>query len=191
MRVIETTSSGYSKVELSNGQTRYRDPEGKFTKQEAFAGSKGGEKTSRDWEPVKDPETGEFTGTREKDRDIDVGVARKNRRIVVSANNDYESDDGRRFEFDFEVSSVIPASEDVESYVDDLVDSIVSDAQAEIPFVSFEFDGLNVSSDDVNVSTQPVDARTDREADGSFNLETHYSGNYQYDIEGGNIRFPR
>lgn len=59
MEILNKTEGGYTKVRLANNRIAYRNPEGKFCKQQSYAGSKWHDY----YEPEISPETHQFTGT--------------------------------------------------------------------------------------------------------------------------------
>lgn len=93
MTVIDRTEGGYTKVETKNGVTRYHDPNGHPTKQQAFAASKGQER--RENKITERKESGEIQDTEvttdDDDDDDDITVPAELYRVTIAANRDYST----------------------------------------------------------------------------------------------------
>lgn len=156
MTIVETTQGGYSKVETDSGNIVYKDPNGQFASQQAFAGSKAQEQ----YDYERDPDTGNFTGDVEKTDDTDEiedidGIINRRITATVSIDTAESSHSGGGTSMELEIGGVFsrfdsPTDEEMRDKIDD----IMSEAYEQIPFDNRH------SSSDINIersrTKQPV-----------------------------------
>lgn len=137
MSILNETSGGYQKIQTSNGNTAYKDPSGKFTKQQAYAASRQNEQ----YEPqiTSRGSDGRIESSRTRRKDEGPGEpGEPNTRIVGSYGKEYDSNQPGidKTAVDIEISGVFgPGESPTDEDIRETIKELSEESQENLPFM--------------------------------------------------------
>jgi hypothetical protein len=186
MTVKERTEGGYTKVETKNGTTRYHDPNGHPTNQQAFAASKGQEQ--RDQEITERGENGRIQDTEVTTEDDGDGEPIKVPAERITASFDADTDETKggnvadRVEVDAEIGGLFAAAEaPTDDEIEDKIKELREYVATEMPFVRNA--NINIEKRDVIASVGSIRGWDSFVGDDVVGVEFESGWDEDYDVD--------